>query len=507
MLRLARAVQDALDAPITGTRPFGAWVGAFMAAAQRTAGGKLLTGPGSEELDALIGELLTEQHRLPPCSLAAAAIVIRRQLFAASYRKPSVASSRLAILGLLEARLMAPDSVILGGLNEGIWPRQPDPGPWLNRPMRDILGLQQPERAIGQMAHDFAQTLAAPRAFLTWSRRIDNEPAIPSRWILRLQVVAAAAGVDLAAKAQQDWRRWARALDAPRETIRIARPAPRPPVAARPARLSVTRVETLIRDPYAVYAREVLRLQPLDEIDVQADSRLRGILFHASLGDAFRQWPEALPADAADILIAQARRHFDPYVGDPLIAGFWWPRFRRIARWIAAQEHELRRNLRQSHAETSGALSIPVAGRTFTLTARADRIDLLGDGTARILDFKTGQPPSTTQVDAGLAPQLTLEAAILAAGGFAGIEACDTSELVYVRITGGEPPGEVKRLSKIEPMAAAARHLAGLKRLLGAYAAPSTPYLPRYAVEKEEDPEDYDHLSRYREWVLSGDGT
>jgi ATP-dependent helicase/nuclease subunit B len=190
---------------------------------------------------------------------------------------------------------------------------------------------------------------------------------------------------------------------------------------------------------------------------------------------------------------------------DPQIAGFWWPRFRRIAEWLAVEDTQLRAGVERVLAEIDGALTLNIAGRSFILTGRADRIDLFSSGGARIVDFKTGSVPSGAQVESGLAPQLTLEAAMLARESFKGAPATPARELVYIKLGGGEPPGEITTLKFVEPAAdVASRHLAGLIELLTAYARSGQPYLPRTIVEKEDEERDYDHLSRYREWALSG---
>ncbi len=469
------------------------------------AGSALWYGEAGEELASLTDELMAEAPRLADCSFASAAAILRHRMMSAPLRPRRPAHPRLAILGLLEARLVRPDIAVLGGLNEGIWPRRPDSGPWLNRPMREKLVMPQPERDIGQTAHDFIQAFGCDRAYLVWSRRIGDSPAIASRWILRLQMLIKSAGIAEKPGAGNPWRQWAAALDEPRAVTPCAKPLPKPPVDARPSRLSVTRIETLIRDPYAIYARHVLGLQPLDEIAKAPDFALRGTLFHAALGDFFKQFPAALPADAGERLIETGRRYFAPLMDDPQIAGFWWPRFLRIAQWLAAEEPDLRAGVAQVLAEIDGALTLDIAGRSFTLTGRADRIDIFSGGGARIVDFKTGSVPSAAQVKSGLAPQLTLEAAMLERESFPGAGAVPARELVYIKLGGGEPPGEILHMELDEPAAdVASRHLSGLVDLLTAYAGDGQPYMPRAIVEKEDEERDYDHLSRYREWALSG---
>ena len=291
----------------------------------KIAGNELWDGPEAEELETLVEILRQESPRLPICSFERASATIRRHLQRIPVRDIRNAGTRLSILGLLEARLVHPQTVILGGLNEGAWPRLPDPGPWLNRPMRDTFGMQQPELRIGQEAHDFVQAFGAPQVFLTWARRDGMDPAIPSRWILRLQTILKAAGHKLEDMPSDPWQAWAARLDQAdngRPTPH-GKPQPRPPVGARPKRISVSRVETLIRDPYAIYADAVLKFKPLPNIAAAPDAALRGTLFHKAIGDFFILYSKVLPEDAAEKFIALGKEIFRPFRNDPEIMGFW----------------------------------------------------------------------------------------------------------------------------------------------------------------------------------------
>jgi ATP-dependent helicase/nuclease subunit B len=502
-LTFARAADTAFGDLAGAREGLAAHMAALERVAQAMAGEALWTEAPGTALRALIDMLNREAQRLPRCSFAEAASLIRLHLAQVPLRNPKDRHARLSILGLLEARMTRPDIMILGGLNEGRWPAAADPGPWLNRPMRAVIGLEQPERAIGQTAHDFVQALGAPRVHLLWARRVGDAPAVPSRWVLRLRALLAAAGIGAEDSGFRDLAR--RLLEAP-HLRPCAKPAPRPPVPARPRRLSVSRIEVLIRDPYAIYGRYVLDLEELKEIAPAPGASDRGSLFHLAIATFLEAFPERLPDDALERLLETGRRQFSALGGDVVAASFWWPQFTRIARWFVDEEKKTRDLIARVHAECEGRISFPVGTSTFTLSGRADRIDVDRDGKARIVDYKTGQVPSGPMVRTGLAPQLTLEAAMLERGGFAAIGARPTTEISYVRLSGGDPAGEV-RIPKLEEpvMAAAARHLAGLTSLLLSYTDPAQPYLPRTIPLREEEPRDYDHLSRYREWSLTGE--
>src|SRR6185295_17489992 len=232
--------------------------------------------------------------------------------------------------------------------------------------------------------------------FLTWARRDGMDPAMPSRWVLRLQTILKAAGHKLEGMPSDPWQEWAARLDQADtvQPIPHGKPQPRPPLEARPKRISVSRVETLIRDPYAIYADAVLKLRPLPNIAAAPDAALRGTLFHKAIGDFFTLYPKALPSDAVEKLIALGKVIFQPFRNDPEIMGFWWTRFQRLAAWIVENETTFRSDVAEVIAEVKGSLVLKIGETDFTLSARADRIDILVDGTARIVDFKTGAIPS-----------------------------------------------------------------------------------------------------------------
>ncbi|WP_119388683.1 double-strand break repair protein AddB [Taklimakanibacter lacteus] len=453
----------------------------------------------SEALDQLVQSMAMTERFLPRCDLERSLLFLSGWLRRLPVRL-ALHHPRLAILGLLEARLISPDVVIMGGLTEGSWPAQPDPGPWINRPMRETLGLTPPERSIGLTAHDFAQGFGAPELMLTFSKRVKDQPAVASRWILRLRMILEATRTSHDEGAQ--WRQWAAAFDAAQGDRRVAMPRPKPPAAARPKTLSITQVEKLMRDPYRIYAEKVLRLSPLPPIGAAADLGLRGNLVHDALNRFSQAYPLALPEDAEGELRRIGQGVFAPHMADADVSGFWWPRFLRIVPWFIEEERALRKGLLHIHAEVAAAYSFD----GFTLTGRADRIDILASGKARLIDYKTGRIPTSPQVKSGLAPQLTLEAALLALGGFADVDPIETDELLYIKLSGGAPPGLMQPVTDIEVMDKAREHLEKFKALIKAYDDVTHGYLPRAAMEKEQDTSPFDHLSRWREWSLAEDG-
>lgn len=417
---------------------------------------------------------------------------------------------RLSILGPLEARLLSADRVILGGLNEESWPTAAPIDAWLSRPMREELGLEPPERRIGLSAHDFVQAACGPDVILTRSLKVEGAPTVASRWLLRIDSLLKGAGLKDGLTPDTTYLQIAEKLDEPEAVTPSAPPQPKPPLAARPDRYSATEVETLIRDPYAIYAKKVLRLKPLDPLDADAGALERGTLLHQALENFARKFPESLPADVEAAFLEMGRLAFETAPNRPGVTAFWWPRYEDVARWMAIWESDLREGLSRTHAEIKGKLTLQGFGRPMTLSARADRVDEREDGSFAIYDYKTGMPPSKKQVEAGLSPQLPLEAAIAAAGGFetedgAPLAARPVSVLSYLHLSGGEPGAAEKKVSQ-DGSADAAAVLEGLVTLLQHYENEGSAFLSRPRVQFQALWGDYDHLARVREWTAAQSG-
>jgi ATP-dependent helicase/nuclease subunit B len=370
--------------------------------------------------------------------------------------------------------------------------------------MRKALGLPAPERRIGLSAHDFAQGACAPKVVLLSRERRGGAPAVPSRWLWRLRTLIAGAGLD--PPAWPEVLSWARTLDAPLAdppaALRTAvRPRPAPPVTARPRELPVTAIETWIRDPYAIYARRILKLRPLDPPDAAVEALARGSAIHKAF--------ERLAGEALSDVDADGHSLIEALIHEELrAAGMPEARMARefaltanVAPWVLAFERRRRPGARLL-VEQSGQMTFAAPAGDFTLTARADRIEARGTW-ADILDFKTGRPPGKDEVAVGLAPQLTLTAAILAAGGFVDLGPLTPGELLYVRVTGGRKPGEELARGDGEALAAAA--LAGLKRRVARFDDPGSAYVSWAIPKLTTSVGDYDHLARVWEWRVIGE--
>lgn len=410
---------------------------------------------------------------------------------------------RLQILGQLEARLVDADHVILGGLNEGIWPPEPQVDPWMSRPMRREFGLPGPERSIGLAAHDFVQGLCAPHVTITRALNTDGVPTVPARWLQRLDAVLQAVNLDDSIMRHHDVLHWARSMDKAQTTLSIEQPAPRPPVDKRPRKLSVTQIETWLRDPYSIYAREILGLEPLKPLEKPVDAAERGTMLHKAMEHFIRQTREHLPDNAAQILLDLTQQEIRTRGDDPHIWSFWWPRFAKSAHWLAAQEAAWRTEYTNIAAETRGEHTMNTPAGPFTLSARIDRIDAHMNGEAAIIDYKSGGQYSIAGLKDGRHPQLPLEALILREGGFADQHSRETRTLQYW-VFSGTGGGRITALEDDIP-ALVETTAENLRRLVESYDSADMPYISIPRPGEKPRFNDYEHLARIREWAATGD--
>lgn len=422
---------------------------------------------------------------------------------------------RIHIWGALEARLQTPGLVILAGLDEGIWPAATRTDPWLSRAMRAEIGLPPPERRIGLAAHDFVQAMSAPRVAVTRADKRGGAPTVESRWLQRLRALAGPDEIKAAEGRGAAYLALARALDVVPDRETPARPQPKPPVAARPTTLSITEIETLIRDPYAIYARRILKLEPLEPLGREPDAALRGTLIHKALGDFTNRWTGAFDAAAEQALFAEGASVLERIREYPDTWSIWSIRFAAIARWYVGWEAARAAAVRERNAEVSGTLVVPLSDGAFTLRGRADRIDRMADGTVAIYDFKTGAPQTDRTVFAGLTPQMTLEAAMVRAGGFdaelakigrAPLAGLSVSDLAWLSVgkAGRDDVYKSAVLRGETADALADKAHAMFAELVAAFARPEHPYASRTRpmMERARYLGDYDHLARVREWAL-----
>ena len=493
------------------TAPLPAWLEAHervLAALARDETGEVsLHGAGFSVLGALFEELDAAADPAIVLDCPGYGALFDRLAAETPVRGPNRSHPRLKILGLLEARLLSADLVILGGLDETVWPAAARQDPFLNRPMRAALGLSPPERRIARTAHDFEMALGQPRVMLTRARKRGGSPTVPSRFLQRLGAVAADA-LDAGRARGDTYLAYARALDRPAAVRAVPRPAPRPPVALRPQKLSVTRIETLRRDPYAIHAERILKLVPLEPLAAVMGMREYGTGFHAVLRDFTRHLAETGTPPDPDHIVSLAREAFADALDDPQFRAFQWPRILHWAKAFLDWDAVQRGTPGRVFVEEEGTLPITLHdGSVFTLTATADRVEVDGDGRATIVDFKTGTAPSIKEVKVGFAPQLTLEADMVARGAFPRIGPVrEVGAALYVKFGTDDVVRRIALDWKGDPPFAdvVAEHRDELVRLLDSFRSESTGYLARPFPKYASRFGTYDHLSRVKEWSATG---
>jgi ATP-dependent helicase/nuclease subunit B len=479
--RVAGALAPLIDAP--DALSLALFADCVADAVERVAGARARQGRDGEAATDVLRDAIVHGDALGLTSKRAAARVLMALIAQREVWPESAGDPRCAILGPLEARLQRYDLMILGGLDEGVWPAAAREDPFLSRPMRAALGLAQPEARIGLAAHDFSQLACAERVVLTRARRRDGAPSVASRWIWRLDALTRGAGLRLAP--DETILPLTHALDDVARHTPTPAPQPRPPAGQRLCRLSVTEVETLIRDPYAVYARRLLRLNALKPVGYRPGAAERGTAIHRAIEKAGKTRNRAALMQALDLELAE--QGFDGVRREAERA--------RLAAsvdaflvWVETREgHE--------HVEEKGRITL--AGG-HELRCQADRIEeaLLG---AAIIDWKSGAPPSDKQVKSGLSPQLLLEAAMLARGGFANIPVMPVYELIYWRFGGARPAPRVVGIDR--PDTAAEEALAALETLLARYDKADQAFLSKPRAQFARPYSDYDLLARRKEWI------
>jgi len=415
----------------------------------------------------------------------------------------------IAIWGQIEARLMSPDVMILGALNEDVWPEPADPGPWLSRGMRLAAGLEPPERLQGLAAHDFVEAMGNARVVIAYADRMGTSPALPSRLVQRLDAFVG----DEAAKAMRArgamWIAKARAIDAVEKVVPAVAPSPNPPAEIRPRRLSVTEVETLMRSPYDLYAKHVLKLRRFDPLGDTPDARERGTIIHDVFARFVEEGHDPSGVQAFETIMGIANDAFSGLEAIGERRDIWLRRFATAARQFLDFESERQGRVKTRHAEIRGEVTMPLA-EPFKLTGQADRIDEMVDGTVEILDFKTGRPPSTGAMRAFEAPQLLLEAMMVQTGGMETIVPAAASALTYVKIGLGPDAFVVspfKTADDMDIMEAADEISRRMQGHIDHFLFRETPMLSRIMpLPGQRFAGDYDHLARVAEWTAVDGG-
>ncbi len=406
---------------------------------------------------------------------------------------------RLKILGPIEARLGCFDTVIVGELNEGVWPQAAASDPWMSRPMKRDFGFPQPEKAIGVLGLDLCHQLGATEVFLTRAERVQGTPMVKSRWWMRLETVLEALVGNCSQIVSRKHQALSCFLDEPEKLFRISSPAPRPPVAARPRELSASGIELLMRDPYSVFAKYILRLKPLEDIEPDLTMADYGTIIHGILEEFNDLYSASLPDDASEKLLELGRKRFMENRLAMERRAFWWPNFEKTVSWLAQVEKNYRGIVKAVHNEIKGEFNLSAPTGIFKITAKADRVDETLDGKVNIIDYKTGKARTSREMEKGFAPQLPIEGLIAQKGGFKGMKAAEPNSLIYWQLgkKATEFNGDMKKLlADMEQR---------LQRLVAEFDFETTAYICHPNPKQIPEYSDYEHLARVKEWSVQSD--
>lgn len=479
---------------------------------------RLWRGDDGETLSDMFKSILEYAHNMPRMSLydygQFLQSILSKQNFTARYGK----HPRLSILGQIESRMIKADRVILSGLNEGVWPPESGFDAWMSRPMRSHFGLPSLEQKTTLAAHDFACGFCAPEVMITRSKKSDGQPTLRSRWLERLETVLQAAQIDPSLWPQTRGKYYASLAQMVRQSEHkqsITRPMPSPPLSKRPTEFSVTEIEKWMRDPYWIYAKKILNMRKWDDVDMDVSVADRGTIIH----DAIEQFTtmhndDFIPDNAYQDLIKIGENVFEKQAPNPEIHGLWWPRFTKTAKWFIDHERDWRKGTYNIHSEIKGTINLSLAGVTFTLSGKADRIEQRKDQSITIIDYKTGSAPQTGDVNTGLSSQLTLEALIVEQDGFDNISPSKNDYLLnYWCLNGSGDGGHVsvaqgtKKGTAKPTQTLMAEAYTGVQNLMTAFHNDNTPYIgsPDTTRMIKTEYNDYAHLQRISEWMVEGD--
>ncbi|MBE6452427.1 MAG: double-strand break repair protein AddB [Alphaproteobacteria bacterium] len=407
---------------------------------------------------------------------------------------------RLKIMGPIEARLTQSDITILGGFNEGTWPQIAGTDPWMSRPMKKDFGFPLPEKSIGIMGLDLSCFMGAKEIYITRSEKVDGTPTLKSRWLMRLETVLKALNIPISQIECNQYLQATSVIDEPTTFTKLLPPAPTPPIKYRPRQLSASNIELLMRDPYSIFAKYILKLKPLKDLSPELTQADFGNLLHQILEEFNNKNPHTFPQDGLSQLLTIGKQKFssDPRLKDK--QSFWWPKFAKMIEHLSSLEQNYRPDIAKINNEIQGSYTISeLPYGEFTITATADRVDETKDGEINIIDYKTGKARSTKEVTLGFAPQLPIEGLIAQKGGYPKIKAKNIKKLIYWQLGRKETVIEEnipQILSNTEQ---------NIKELLNIFDFPTTPYICNPNPKRIPEYSDYEHLARIKEWYVNED--
>ena len=481
-----------------------------LASGEANDGSSLLwQGEAGNALSVFLSDLRQHSHAVGKCTLHEYKIILDQFISTQTVRPRYGMHPRVMILGQMEARLMQTDTIILSGLNEGVWPANVEHDPWMSRPMRDKFGLPKPERDITLSAHDFVQNICGKDVYITRAKRQEDAPTMPARWLQRIDTLTEVLGLSPDLSRQGKHLKFLKILNKNKTIPPIKRPAPTPPITARPTKMSVTKIEKWRQDPYAIYAQYILGLYKLQDIEPETSIADRGTIIHSIMEIFVNTYPKELPQNTEACFIDVANSVIDDYHLQESEINFWMPRLKKLSRWITDHESIWRQNSRFLKSEIKGNMTLSDDLKNpFILEGIIDRIDLKNTNGLALIDYKSAGTFNKKSITNGDRPQLPLEAMIAENNGFMkhGIKDKKVDEIAYWIMTGAKKPGEVTTIrdeTEIKEILEITKE--GLLSLIRIFEEENTPYYAIPDLDNAPRFNDYMHLERVKEWASLND--
>lgn len=393
------------------------------------------------------------------------------------------------IISPQEAKLINYDLIILTNLNDGRFPPHISTDPWMSKSMRKAFGLPDRDELIGNFAYDFTQFLCNKKVILTRSLKEDGVPTVKSKYLMRLETFLLCQN-HLKLEENNIWKEVFKKRNFAEQNIIIKRPKPKPPLDRRPRELYATKIEKLMNNPYDIYAEKILNLKKKDDFYENKIFAFFGSAVHEALENYIKNYKAAEFAKLYEKLIKYGKESFDKYFTDETSRELFFIRFSNIAEWFIEQDEAVRASGYNVYAERIEKLYMK--NIDFTIAAKIDRIEENEFGSINIIDYKTGNTPSTSDVLTAKKPQLIIEAIVL--------ENKKTDKLVYWSIKGKGDEKIQEIDSDICELVNKGRD--GIVRLITHFNVFENSYIATAFDLNDQNhyASDYKHLSRVEEW-------
>ncbi|MDR1375285.1 MAG: PD-(D/E)XK nuclease family protein [Holosporaceae bacterium] len=445
---------------------------------------------------------------LPPMNFEDFRIFFTNRVMAASQREEEGYTEGVTILGAIEAQLLDADLVIIAGANEESWSASEDNDFWLTKSMLRSLNIKSVEARNDFLHSIFERLCHKNQVLITRSEIIGG---LRQRKCRYLEILPQNQGVigetadyassicfDIAVNPclPQEKNTLQQLMLSIRKSYerKIAKfEAPNPELHSRPRKLWASDVDLLINNPYAFYAKKILGLSEISDINNRQN--IRGNYWHALLEYFVKYSPDKTDVNKLNYFAEKILK--DRWL-NPYGLGLWFFGRKKIFSFIV--DH-LKSNC-QYFAEIPGSFSLQISPDcNVSICARVDRIDINADGSLCVIDYKTGVLPSNNKMTRGIKIQLPIEGLIAQNDGLGlGNEALE--RLILWKL-GGADGGEEKIITKdrAETAKLCDQALVKLKKLIKQYNVLGASYDVNVDAAYDNA---YLHLARVKEWHNAG---